>query len=162
MATYMTELLNRVVAMQKEVMASLTPPVRADAVPRFYYTGEAFPYFTNRIADTPIGDDGSEDTDLNQPVVIMRLVVGHITEGYKGQPEARLYEWLPVIKTWFNERMWLQSAAYPLRMDNLQSARVTNNGGLRVFENAGIAAQQVGAEIQFQCVFYESIEQEFY
>lgn len=164
MASYLTELLNRVVALQKEAMLSLRPSVSADAVPRFYFTGEAFPYFTNRIVDTPISDDGSQDEDVNQPVLVMRLVVAHLTTGYKGEPEARLYEWLPHIKTYFNERMWLQTASgpYAARMDNLQSARVINGGGLRVFENAGINAMQVGAEIQLQCIFDEMIEQAYY
>jgi hypothetical protein len=164
MATYLTELLNRVVALQIEAMASLTPAVAADAKPRFYYTSEAFPYFTNRIVDTPISDDGSQDEDVNSPVLVMRLVVAHLTSGYHGEPEARLYEWLPHIKTYFNRRMWLQTASgpYAARMENLQSARVINGGGLRVFENAGINAMQVGAEIQLQCIFDEFIEQVYY
>lgn len=160
--SYMNELLARVVAIQKEAMASFTPPVPADAVPRFNYTGEGFPYFTNRIVDTPISDDGSQDEDVNSPVLVMRFVVGHVTTGYKGEIEGRLYTWLPSIKTYFNRRMWLQSAAYPARMENLQSARVINNGGLRIFENAGINAVQVGAEIQLQCIFDEFIEQAYY
>jgi hypothetical protein len=160
--SYMNELLARVVAIQKEAMAGFTPPVPADAVPRFNYTGEGFPYFTNRILDTPISDDGSQDEDVNSPVLMMRFVVGHVTTGYKGEIEARLYTWLPSIKTFFNRRMWLQSAAYPLRMENLQSARVINNGGLRIFENAGINAVQVGAELQLQCIFDEFIDQVYY
>lgn len=158
--SYLNDLLERVVALEKEAMTSMD--VKADAVPQFYHAQEAFPYFTNRIADIPISDDGSEDVDLNSPLVIMRLVVGHITEGYKGQPEAKLYTWLPVIKIYFNERMWLTSEKYPDKMAGLQSARVVNGGGLRVFENAGIAAMQVGAEIQLACTFYESITQDTY
>jgi hypothetical protein len=160
--SYMNELLARVVAIQKEAMASLTPPVPVDSVPRFNHVQEAFPYFTNRIADTPVSDDGSQDEDVNSPILLMRLVVDHVTSGYRGEVEAKLYTWLPVIKTYFNERMWLQSAAYPLRMENLQSARVINSGGLRIFDNAGIAAVQVGAELQLQCIFPEFIEQVYY
>lgn len=160
--SYLNELLARVVLLQKEAMASIG--VTADAVPRFNHVQESFPYFTNRIADIPISDNGSHDEDVNSPIIAMRLVVSHLTEGYRGEPEARLYTWLPAIKTYFNQRMWLQTASgiYTARMENLQSARVINNGGLRVFENAGIAAQQVGAEIQLQCIFDEFIEQEYY
>lgn len=163
MASYLTELLNRVVALQIEAMAALTPPVTADAKPRFYYTSESFPYFTNRIVDTPISDDGSQDEDVNSPVLVMRLVVAHLTSGYKGENEARLYEWLPHIKTYIQERtQWLQSAAYPAKMNGLMEARVINGGGLRVFENAGINAMQVGAEIQMQFRVYEAIDQVTY
>lgn len=158
MATYETELLKRVAAMQIEAMTSIG--VSADAVPYFFHTNsDSFPYFTNRIADNPISDDGSADIDLNQPIVIMRLVVAHITSGYKGENEAKVYEYGPIVKTWFNEHQWLTSAVYPVRMDNLQLARIVNNGGIRAFENTGIAVVQVGREIQLSCTFYESIDQ---
>jgi hypothetical protein len=143
-------------------MNSLTPAVRADAVPYFYHVQESFPYFTNRIADNRITDDGSEDVDLDNPLVIMRFVVAHLTEGYRGEPEGKLYTWLPTIKTYFNEHMWLQSAAYPDRMDNLQSARIVNGGSVRPMQNDGVGAIQIAAEIQLQCIFYESLEQDSY
>lgn len=161
MTSYLNELLLRVVALEKEAMLNIE--VNADAVPRFNYTGESFPYFINRIADTPILNDGSEVLDFNSPLVIMRLVIGHITEGYKGEPEAKLYEYLPPIKTYIQSRTnWLSSIEYPARMDGLQSARITNAGGLRIFEDTGIASRQVGAELQLACIFDESIEQIYY
>lgn len=163
MPSYETELLARVVALQLEAMASIN--VRADAKPHFFHAQESFPYFTNRIAANPIGDDGSEVEDLNRPLVIMRLVVGHITEGFKGEPEGKLYEWGPVIKTYIQRRSnWLQTATgpYAARMDNLQSARVIDAGGFRAFQDSGINAIQVGREIQLQCIFDEFIEQVYY
>ncbi len=163
MATYMTELLNRCVALQIEAMASIN--VKCDAIPYFFHVQEKGPYFTNRIADTPVDNDGSEVTDLNQPTVIMRLVIGHITEGYRGIPEGKLYEWLPVIKTYFQTHMWLQteSGLYTARMDNLAAmTRITNSGGLRAFENAGINQTQVGAELTLSCTFWEEINQAGY
>lgn len=161
MATYLTDLLDRVVALQIEAMRSIN--VRVDAVPYFFYTQEKAPYFTNRIADTPITDDGgSEDENLNQPTLIMRLVIGHVTEGYRGEPDSRLYEWLPVINTYFQRRMWLQSVKYPERMDNLREARITNGGGIRAFQNDGIGSTQIGAEIVMSCIFYEGFDQEYY
>lgn len=160
MPTYQTDLLARVVAMQLEVMTSLG--ISTDAKPYFYHVQEDFPYFTNRIATNPITDDGSQDEDLNSPIVSMRLIIAHVTEGYKGEPEAKLYEWLPPIKTFFNERMWLQSAAYPTRMDDLQQARVIDGGGMRWFNDSGFNVVQLGAEIQLQCIFPEFIEQAYY
>jgi hypothetical protein len=162
MATYETELLARVVALQKEAMTSIN--VRADAVPFFFHTQEDFPYFTNRIAANAVTDEGSEDLDVNRPLIIMRLIVGHVTEGYRGQPEAKLYEWGPVVKSYFQARMWLQTATGPYaeRMDELKLARVIDNGGFRHFQDSGVAATQVGREIQLQCEVYESIEQVYY
>jgi hypothetical protein len=158
MATYETELLKRCAAMQIEAMTSIG--VSADAVPYFFHTNsDSFPYFTNRIADNPITDNGGEDVEINNPIVIMRLVVAHITSGYKGENEAKVYEYGPIVKSWFSKHMWLTSALYPLRMGNLQIERVTNNGGIRAFENTGIAAIQVGREIQLSCTYYETIDQ---
>lgn len=164
MATYETELLARVVALELEAMASIGV-TKCDAVPYFFHTQEGFPYFTNRISANPIGDDGSEDLDLNRPLVIMRLIVGHVTEGYRGQPEGKLYEWGPVIKTYIQSRSnWLKTATtpYTTRMDGLQSARVIDSGGLRIFDNSGLGVNQVGREFQLQCVFDESIVQAYY
>jgi hypothetical protein len=163
MATYETELLARVVALQKEAMASIN--VRCDAVPYFFHVQEAFPYFTNRISANPVSDEGSEDLDVNRPLVIMRLIVGHITEGYKGQPESKLYEWGPLIKTYFQRRTnWLRTASgpYATRVDNLISARMIDSGGFRIFQDSGIGATTVGRELQLQCEFSESIEQVYY
>lgn len=158
--SYETELLQRVAAMQLEAMTSIG--VKADAKPYFYHTQDDFPYFTNRIAANPRTDNGAEDFDFNTPTVVMRLVVGHLTEGYRGEVETRLYEWGPVVSTWFQEHMWLTSAAFPERMDNLSITRLTDNGGLRAFQDSGIDATQVGREIQFTFTFDEYIEQDEY
>ena len=163
MPSYESELLARCVALQLEAMASIN--VRADAKPYFFHVQERFPYFTNRIAANPIGDNGSEVEDLNNPLVIMRLVVAHITEGYKGEPESKLYEWGPIVKTYIQRRTnWLQTATgpYAARMEGLQSARVIDAGGFRQFQDSGIPAIQVGREIQLQCVFTEQIDQDYY
>ena len=161
MVSYLNELLLRVVATQKEAMLTGFA-LTVDAWPQFYKASETFPYFTNRIADLPITDDGSQDEDVNTPLVIMRLVVAHITSGYHGEPETKLYEWMPVIKTVFNSRMWLTSEAYPERMNDLQSVRVINNGRWTQEQNEGINAVQVGVEIALQCIFIEDIEQDEY
>lgn len=160
--TYEQELLARVVALELEAMASLN--VRADAKPYFFHTQEGWPYFTNRIAASPVADDGSEDIDFNRPLVIMRLVVAHLTSGYRGEPESRVYQWGPPIKSYIQARTnWLQSEAFPEKMAGLQSARLIDSGGLRVFaDGATEGTQQVGREFQLQCIFDEFIEQEYY
>lgn len=160
MASYENELLARMVALEIEALASIGVP--ADAKPYFFHTQEAFPYFTNRIAANGVTDDGSEVFDINNPLIIMRLVVGHVTEGYKGEPESNLYEWGPVVKTYIQSCQWLQSAAYPDRMNRLFIGHVSDNGGFRVFENSGIGVQQVGRELQYQCSISEVIEQVYY
>lgn len=157
MPTYETELLNRCVALELEAMTSIG--VSADAKAWFFHTQGSFPYFTNRIAANSVTNDGSEVYDFNNPLVIVRFVVAHITEGYRGQPESKLYEWGPIIKTYIQRRMWLTSVAYPLRMNNLRQADVINNGGFGAFQDSGIGTIQVGREFQIQCIVDEYIEQ---
>lgn len=157
MPSYETELLNRMVALELEAMASIN--VRADAKPWFIHHQDSFPYFTNRIAANTRTNDGSEVFDSNNPLVIIRFVVAHLTEGVKGQPESKLYEWGPIVSTYIQERSnWLQSAVYPDRMDDLTGATVTDNGGFRVFSDTGIGSLQVGREIAVQCIMSEFIE----
>lgn len=155
-----TNLLNRVVALQKEALLSLSTPVTADAVPYFIHTQEFFPYFTNRVGSDQITYD-SEDYDDDEITVTMRLIIGHVTQGYVGEPEANLYAYIPVIKTYFNARENLQSATYTARMSGLIRARITAHLGFRVFQNAGISAQQVGTEFTLTCEMTETITQAY-
>ena len=161
--SYLTEILDRVVAIQLEAMTA--QGVTADAAPYFFYTGEGFPYFSNRINDIGVSGyiDGqeAEDIDQNTVFVVMRFVVGHLTSGVRGERESDLYEYIPGIKTYFQEREMLQSAAYPVEMVGLLGgARIVPSGGaLRVFQNAGIPVIQVGTELTLRVPCIEGIEQ---
>lgn len=161
MASYLTDLLDRCAALQIEAMASIS--VTADAKPYFFHQQETFPYFTNRINDIPITGYGTgeedENEDQNTVDIIMRLVIGHITSGFPGERESELYTYLPVVKSYFQQREMLQSVAYPTEMTNMFYVRVVNGGGLRAFENAGISTIQVGAEITLRCFCVEPITQ---
>src|SRR6185436_14029235 len=99
MPTYETELLERLCTLELEAMASIGV-TKCDAKPYFIHAQDRFTYFTNRIASNPRGNDGSEDLDLNNPLVIIRFVVAHLTEGGRGQPESKLYEWGPVVSSY--------------------------------------------------------------
>jgi hypothetical protein len=51
--------------------------------------------------------------------IIVRLVVGHLTEGYRGQPEGSLYTYIPAVIEAVNSRELLQSPTYPAALDGL-------------------------------------------
>lgn len=155
--SYNTDILDRLVALEIEAMTSVG--VTCDAKPYFMFTGEAFPYWTNRLADNVVTDDGSEIEDINSMTFIARIVVGHVQSGVKGEREDSLYEWLPVVGAWINNRELLQSAAYPTRMSNLVRGRVLNKGGFRIFDNAGVGVQQIGGELQIQVIYEELVTQ---
>lgn len=147
--------LDRIVLMQKEVMTDLGQT--ADAVPYFYHVQGAWPYWTNRVGDIQISDDGSEDFDRDTYTIVMRLIIGHLTEGYHGELEADLYAWIPAIKTYFNEREGLQSDTMTTWLDGLIRARVTSITGFRIFQDAGISTNQIGTEFNLTCQFDETI-----
>lgn len=155
-----TSALTRIVAMQKEIMSDLG--VTADAVPYFYHVQESFPYWTNRVGDIQIADDGSEDFDRDTYTFIMRLVIGHVTEGYRGEVEARLYDYIPEVKYFFNAREGLQSDADTTWLNSLIRARVSSCTGFRIFQDAGISANQVGTEFTLTCLFDETIVQAYH
>ena len=156
------ELLLRVRDLEIEALAALTSPVTCDAVEYFYHVQEDFPYWTNRISGIAVTGD-SEEFDFDTYEVTMRLIVGHITEGYVGDPESTLYLYIPHVKLFFNEREHLQTTSgdYDTAMIGLWNARIGNSPGLRIFTDAGISAQQVGTEFVLTCEFEEEITQVF-
>jgi hypothetical protein len=158
MAILLQSALERLCAIEKEALADLTPTVAADAVPYMIHSQEAFPYFTHRGTNGVI-ESNSEDIDDNTVEIIVRLVVGHLTDGYRGQPESTLYTYLPVVIEAINARELLQSDTYPLALDGLVSARAVAYSGLRIFESAGIQARQVGTEITVVCTFADDLTQ---
>lgn len=161
MTSYLTDLLDRACAIEKEAFLTLTPAKRVDAVPMFFHVQEAFPYFTHRIAALPIDHaDGNENEQFPQARLIIRGVMGHITGAYKGENEAAIYTYIPLLMNYFANREWFQSAAYPSAPDYLMQSRVVDAGGLRAFDNTGFASViQVGFELTIACTFTQSINQ---
>lgn len=153
-------IMDRVVALQIEAMGALTPAVAVDAKPYFWHVQESFPYFVNRLSDFGIEGD-SEDLDTENPPIIMRLVLGHLTGSYEGENDAKLLTYIPQIIKHFNERELLQSAAFPTPIPDLERARVTNCTGYRQWVHSGVGGMQVGAEFTLRCEFRNAILQAY-
>lgn len=155
--------MDRIVALQKEAMAALTPSISADARSFYWYSQERFPYFTNRISNITLetgtgGDeDYGEEEEAAQYDIIMRLVVNHVTAGVKGEYEDKLSTYIPHLITYFNARELLQSATYLTPPVNLQRARIIASTGLAFFTELGIT--QLGAEFTLRLEFVENIQQ---
>jgi hypothetical protein len=155
------ETLDRIVLIEKQALAALSTPVTADAVPYFLHQQEAFPYWTNRIGPGAIVGD-SEDFDYDSHTLIARLVIGHATEGYVGQPENSLYTYITQFKTYMHAREGLQTdQTTPTDLSDWQRylirARIVSTTGFRIWQMSGISAQQVGAEFNILCEFEETI-----
>lgn len=159
MAIDYTAILNRVADIAEAAMTSIG--VTADAVPYFLHTQEAFPYFTVRISGVDVDSD-SEEYDTELVTVTLRIIVAHATQGYVGEPETALYTYMPTLREYFNARQFLQSATYTTALTHLIQARMTSSTGLRIFENSGLAALQVGAEFNIECQFEIELAQAYY
>ena len=152
--------LERLAAIEVEALAGLPIPVTADAMPFAMWQQEAFPYLTHRTGSITIEGD-SQDIDVYEIEVVARLIIGHLTEGYRGQSDERLNTWIPVLVKAINARELLQSAAYPDELDGLTGARCTFCSGVRVIESAGVQAKQVGAEFTVVLQFADDLTQSY-
>jgi hypothetical protein len=141
MASYLSDLMSRAAA-----VCELAVP-GAVAKPFALYEQAAFPYFTLRIGETTFADM-DEDRETRTYTVVIRLVIGHVTEGYEGDLETALYDYIVAVEDAFANRRGLQSPTYSagMRYLNPRVTRLTRSTGLRVFQNIGIDAQQVGVE----------------
>ena len=159
MSSPVAEVLARVVEIQIEVMGDLGET--CDAKAYFNHTQEGFPYWTNRMGPV-VTESEIEDFEEDTYIFIMRLVIGHLTEGYEGEVEANLATWIPTIITYFNEREWLNTeTTYTAATRYLELARVTSCTGLRYFQSSGIGATQIGTEFTLTCKFTEDLTQAY-
>jgi hypothetical protein len=164
--TYLTDLITRACAIEREGFATLTNPLtnaayNIDAFPRYFATGEAFPYTTHRVTGLPVDhEDNNEYEQFPLPRLVIRVVIAHLATGYAGEPDERIYTYIPMLTGYFGKRKWFQSVALPTRPDYLMYSEVVDAGGFMVFDNRGFAGvSQVGFELVIACRFTEYIEQ---
>lgn len=150
MSSYLQDAMDRIVAMQKEAVTT------ADAVPYWPYEQASFPYFTNRLGTMTLNQDMSEDIDIYEHTVLMRYVVGHLTEGYRGDLQDSLYDDIASIETYFREHPHLTTNAgsYTTAPDYLfQVARILSHTGVVAFAQGGVGQIQIGVEFTLSTPF---------
>lgn len=138
--------LDRIVASQKEIITG------CDAYPVYFWTQEAFPYWTNRLGTTTHELDSQIEHIFNYTVT-MRLVIGHLSEGYKQELEDKLYTtYIPDTFAYFSQRIQLQNLTFTGQMVDLdpRGVFIRHCTGLAIFDNTGIGVQQVGAEFTLE------------
>lgn len=160
MTSMKQQILERLVAIELETLASLTPHGTIDAKPYSIYQQESFPYLTQRAGNTQVTPD-SEDRDVYEVDVMIRIVIGHVTQGYAGESEQLLYDLEAALMHAINERELLQSAAYPVALTGLTSARAEGSTGMVIVDQAGIQARQVGAQITVTVTYTDDITQQY-
>jgi hypothetical protein len=139
--TSLTDVLNRVVEIEKEISAV----DGGNAVPYFWYRQDVFPYWTNRIGDITIEDAGHGE-QIWTITLTMRLVIAHLTSGYAGENEDMLYRYIPDVLSFFREHPQLQSQTIDDGLDHVMDAFIGSCRGYSVFANS--PAQQIGTEFE--------------
>ncbi len=152
--TYLTDAMTRIVDMQQECRANTT------AKPYPFHTQEDVPYWTNNFTEYTPGDYYGSENSQRIYTLEMRYIVGHITDGYKGQPQEQFWADWPIITTFFEERPGLVSTTYPTELAELESGLtdVAASPGLVRFQNTGLpGGDQVGGLIRLRLTFNISI-----
>lgn len=149
MANYdLSALMTRLVEMEKESIASVATN-GVDAVSYFPYEQDDFPYWTNRIRGMA-PDYLAQDTAHYPFQIAARLVIGHLTEGYKGEVLTKAYEYIPAVTSYFKDKPGMNSIASPTQMDDIfTDFEFTDVVGPVAFQNSGIGVLQVGVEFIF-------------
>jgi|AACY02.2.fsa_nt_gi hypothetical protein len=143
--SYYEDIMKRIAAMQKQALSALTSDA-VDAVHYWPHQQESFPYFVNRLGG---GDFDRTSTGMAQIQrdVLMRMVVGHMTEGIGGAIAETVYAYMEAVEDFFHQQPRLTSAAYPTSADYvIDQPKITGDTGLVAFQNAGIETIQVGVE----------------
>lgn len=142
------DFMDRVVEMEKESVASIVS-TEVDAVPYFPYEQEAFPYWTNRITGMTPSYLAEDAVEFNFRIV-GRIVLGHLTEGYKGEPIVKAQDYISAVLDYFKGRSGMKSVAHPTSMQYLaQYFLIVDMVGPNAFRNDGIGSTQVGIDFVF-------------
>jgi len=145
--------MTRLVAMEKEALAAITTNV--DAVTYFPYEQDGFPYWTNRLTIAPPSWKSGEFVDYVFSIT-GRLVVAHLTEGYRGEGITKIYQYIPEVLDYFDNRPFLTSTSYPTELDDVSpdnGLEIVDIIGPAAYRNDGIGSTQVGIEVIFRLPF---------
>lgn len=163
--SYLDDALDRVVAMQKEAMESITAG-KFDAVPYWPYFQNDFPYMTNRHGAMSVDyTKYAPDIEDNPETIAMRLVVDHLNADYEGGVPARCLDYYIAIRDYFRSHSDLNTdgstygdyTSIPDYLDPDTGAYIVSHTGLVVFTNSGLLTPQLGYEFALAIPFMQSV-----
>lgn len=146
--SYLTDLMKRTCACDKDAMAGITGFVSKRTLA---YQQEAFPYMTNRLGPKTLATS-ADDMFTYTRAIAKRFVVAHKTEGFSEQASDKVTDWLALIEDYYRENDMLASELFPSQPSYLSPLGVTlgSDTGLVSFINSGIGVTQVGVEFTLQ------------
>ena len=148
-----TDITKRLNALQQKAISG------AEVHPNYMVRGARFPYWTNRLGTTA-NEFNSEDLYNEPRQFLMRLVIGHVTTGYTGEPEDVLGGFIDTVYTTFldkNARMLVDGTTYttvPNYLDALSVDLNAGDTGLAFFEAPWIGTTTFEVGVEFTLTVY--------
>ncbi|MCK5603760.1 hypothetical protein KAR91_17870 [Candidatus Pacearchaeota archaeon] len=169
MATYRTDMLARLIAMEAEALdADIVTLMGGDgrtgitAVPTIFYEQSALPYIVHRVGPS-IPENIAEDMSIRTYDVFIRVVIGHLTANYLGENEALVDEIIPLLEEYLLKHPMLTTdagvfATQPtwLHSEGIELGETT---GVISFEIGGIGSEHVGEELSISMSVIRTLEQ---
>jgi hypothetical protein len=156
MTTYLEQAVTRICAMCEACIAN------THAFPQPFAWSETTPYWTLDLSDFEPGEFYGTENSQRIYIAEIRYIIGHITEGYEGQPVERIYADRPGIETFFEERRGLETDTDtdPLtELDPLET-ELLPSPVTQIFTNGGLGIPQVGTTIRLKLTFNIGINPE--
>jgi len=168
MATYRTDMLNRLVAMEAEALDAAVAALIGgdvtgiDSVPYLFYEGSSLPYIVHRVGPS-FPENIAEDMTIRTYDVFIRVVTGHLTENYIGENEEFVDEIIPLLEEYLLKHPMLTTDAgvyvteptwmYPEAID------IGDTTGIIPFDIGGIGSTQIGEELSISVPVMRTLEQ---
>ena len=168
MATYRTDLLARLIAMEAEALDATVAALIGggvtgiDCIPHIFYEQSQLPYVVHRVGPS-FTDNDAQDFSLRTYDVFIRVVIAHMTENYEGENETLVDEIIPLLEEYLLKHPMLTTdagvyTAEPtwLHPDGIELGDTT---GVIPFEIGGIGSVHIGEELSISVPVIRTLEQ---
>jgi len=158
MASYLSDLFNRIAEVEKEAMTNIGYTV--DAYPYFgIKTPTAPPFWVNRLGAVQADETKGLDILYTPINIAPRLVIAHATEDYDGNIFGTAYDMIARFETWLLSHPMLTSTLYPTVPNYLlDGVTYVGHSGLTFFTYSGIQTIQLGVEFTIEVPVNRNIE----
>ena len=98
--------MTRLLQIEKDSVSGI---VTADGVTYYPYQQETLPYWTNQITGLDYVREWGEDIEVRVYTIQARLILAHTTQDYRGETASRVYEIIPAVQNYIEDRRFLNS-----------------------------------------------------
>lgn len=169
MATYRTDMLARLIAMEHEALDAAIVSLMGNgdrtgitAVPIIFYEQSATPYIVHRVGPS-VADNIAEDFSIRTYDVFIRVVIGHLTANYIGENEELVDEIIPLLEDYLlkHPMMTTDTGTFTTQPTWLfpEGIELGETTGVISFQIGGIGSTHVGEELGISMPVIRTLEQ---